>query len=237
MMTTPHLPLGTTKPVQPSSHESGANRILARTVLVVDDDNTTRFLLSRRVADLGHRVITAENGRVALELLRREPVDLVLLDIEMPEMDGVAVLEQMKADAALTGIPVIMVSGVERPLVRHPLYHAGSRGLPPQTVRSGPAGCSSEHCLEKKRLRDAERRKTRELEQALEQLRKTQVQLVTQEKLASLGALTAGIAHEIKNPLNFVTNFAQLSVQLAAELRSDPAGRRAADAGGRRVAG
>jgi len=45
----------------------------------------------------GHRAALAENGRVALEMLRREPFDLLLLDIEMPEMDGFAVLEQLKA--------------------------------------------------------------------------------------------------------------------------------------------
>jgi signal transduction histidine kinase len=60
-----------------------------------------------------------------------------------------------------------------------------------------------------------------QVEAALENLKKTQQQLVTQEKLASLGQLTAGIAHEIKNPLNFVNNFAALSVDLAKELREE----------------
>lgn len=60
--------------------------------------------------------------------------------------------------------------------------------------------------------------KNRELAGALVRLEQAQQQIITQEKLASLGALTAGIAHEIKNPLNFITNFAQLSNELAAEL-------------------
>ncbi len=66
-------------------------------------------------------------------------------------------------------------------------------------------------------LMDRERLKSEELERTLVQLKATQDQLLVQEKMASLGALTAGIAHEIKNPLNFVTNFAALSVELIDE--------------------
>lgn len=64
-----------------------------------------------------------------------------------------------------------------------------------------------------------EKKKNEEIEKAMDQLRKAQDQLVVQQKLASLGSLTAGIAHEIKNPLNFVTNFAEVSVSLVDELR------------------
>jgi len=65
-----------------------------------------------------------------------------------------------------------------------------------------------------------EKQKSDELTKALDQLRKAQDQLVVQQKLASLGSLTAGIAHEIKNPLNFVTNFAEVSVGLVDDIRS-----------------
>ena len=78
------------------------------------------------------------------------------------------------------------------------------------------------------------RNKNEELSQALQRLRETQKQLVLREKLASLGALTSGIAHEIKNPLNFVNNFAELSIRLGGHLQGEldaarhlvPAGRR-----------
>jgi signal transduction histidine kinase len=69
------------------------------------------------------------------------------------------------------------------------------------------------------RVNEQEKKKSQELKRALDQLRKAQDQLVVQQKLASLGSLTAGIAHEIKNPLNFVTNFAEVSVSLVNELR------------------
>ncbi|MBO6584561.1 MAG: GHKL domain-containing protein [Gracilimonas sp.] len=65
------------------------------------------------------------------------------------------------------------------------------------------------------------KKRTRELEESLENLQATQEQLIQQEKLASLGQLTAGIAHEIKNPLNFVNNFSELSVELIEETKEE----------------
>ena len=68
-------------------------------LLVVDDNKVNRLLLGRNLELAGHRVAAAENGRVALAMLRSEPFDLLLLDIEMPEMDGFQVLEQVRARA------------------------------------------------------------------------------------------------------------------------------------------
>jgi class 3 adenylate cyclase len=82
-------------------------------LLVVDDNKVNRLLLARQLELQGHRVATAENGRVALEILRHEPLDLVLLDMEMPEMDGFQVLEQMVGDLALRDVPVIVTSSLE----------------------------------------------------------------------------------------------------------------------------
>jgi adenylate cyclase len=82
-------------------------------VLVVDDDRVNRMLLTRRLEQEGHHVITADNGETALALLRENPPDVVLLDIVMPELDGVSVLERMKGDSALQHVPVIMISAVD----------------------------------------------------------------------------------------------------------------------------
>ena len=82
-------------------------------VLVVDDNRVNRLLLARNVEQLGLSTATAENGRLALELLRREPFDLLLLDINMPEMDGYEVLRQLFADVQLRDLPVIVTSSVE----------------------------------------------------------------------------------------------------------------------------
>ncbi len=83
--------------------------------LVVDDSLVNRLVLVRQLAALGIEALEAENGLLALELLRTRPsaIDLVLLDVMMPEMDGYETLAAMKADEAIRRIPVIIVSGVE----------------------------------------------------------------------------------------------------------------------------
>ena len=70
-------------------------------MLVVDDDSVNRLLLSRSLEREGHRFATAEDGRRALEILRAESFDVVLLDVVMPEIDGFEVLAQMQADSEL----------------------------------------------------------------------------------------------------------------------------------------
>ena len=82
-------------------------------LLIVDDNKVNRLLMTRNVELLGHRASVAENGRIALDMLAAQPFDLLLLDIEMPEMDGFEVLEALKADAALRDVPVIVTSSVE----------------------------------------------------------------------------------------------------------------------------
>src|SRR5450755_1846591 len=82
-------------------------------LLVVDDNKVNRLLLTRSLELQGHSVASAENGRVALEMLRREVFDLLLLDMEMPEMDGFQVLEQLVNDRKLRDLPVIVTSSLE----------------------------------------------------------------------------------------------------------------------------
>ena len=83
------------------------------TILVVDDNKVNRLLLGHSLEQQGHAVSFAENGREALEKLRSERFDLVLLDIQMPEMDGYQVLEQFTTDLHLRDIPVIMTSALD----------------------------------------------------------------------------------------------------------------------------
>ena len=81
-------------------------------ILIVDDTADNRELLCRRIEQQGHATTTAENGKLALELLAKQSFDLVLLDIMMPELTGFEVLERMKADERLKRIPVIVISAL-----------------------------------------------------------------------------------------------------------------------------
>ncbi len=85
----------------------------AARVLVVDDGEMNRRLLRVALERAGHAVTEATDGREALALLRDHPIDVVLLDLVMPEMDGFATLEAIKADDALRHLPVIVISGVD----------------------------------------------------------------------------------------------------------------------------
>jgi CheY-like chemotaxis protein len=86
-----------------------------RHILVVDDDELARMEIARSVEQQGHSVGLAENGAQALAELRSQDFDLVLLDLLMPEVDGFAVLQEMKADKVLRTIPVIVVTAVGEP--------------------------------------------------------------------------------------------------------------------------
>ncbi len=86
---------------------------LEHTVLIVDDNEDNRVVLQRRLERRGLHVVSAENGLQALECLRSNKFDLVLLDIMMPVMNGYQVLEQMNIDPKLRHVPVIVISGLD----------------------------------------------------------------------------------------------------------------------------
>jgi len=126
-------------------------------ILIVDDNKVNRLLLSRNVETQGHRATLAENGRIALEELRKNPYDLILLDIEMPEMDGFAVLEQLKTEPRLRDIPVLVTSSMEGMdnVVR--CIELGAEDYLSKPVNAVLLKARIGACLEKKRLRDEQR--------------------------------------------------------------------------------
>jgi len=113
-------------------------------------------MLSRYISKLGYRSSLAENGRQALEKLQAEPYDLVLLDVQMPEMDGYQVLEQLKADPRLRDIPVIMISAVDELESVVTCIELGAQDYLPKPFNHVLLRARLTACLERKWLRDQE---------------------------------------------------------------------------------
>jgi class 3 adenylate cyclase len=150
---------------RPAKQESGR-------LLIVDDNKVNRLLLGRGLEQQGHTVDFAVNGVQALDKLTQEDFDLVLLDIEMPEMDGYQVLERIIADTDLRHIPVIMTTAMEEldSVVR--CIELGAEDYLTKPVNAVLLRARINASLEKKRLRDQQREliKTFATEEVAEQM-------------------------------------------------------------------
>ena len=126
-------------------------------LLLVDDNRVNRLLLARQLGQLGHRVDVAENGNEALAMLRETPYDLMVLDIEMPGMDGFEVLVAMKFDLILRDVPVVVTSALEGldNVVR--CIELGAEDYLHKPVNPVLLKARIGAGLEKQRLRDAQR--------------------------------------------------------------------------------
>jgi adenylate cyclase len=132
-------------------------KIGAARLLVVDDNKVNRLLLARSLELQGHSVASAENGRVALKMLRGESFDLLLLDMEMPEMDGWQVLERLADDLQLRDLPVIVTSSLEGIANVVRCIELGAEDYLNKPVNPVLLKARIDASLEKKRLRDQQK--------------------------------------------------------------------------------
>jgi len=144
-------------------------------LLVVDDNKVNRILLLRNLEQQGHTVETAENGKEALEKLRAKSFDLVLLDIEMPELDGYQVLEACLNDTDLRNIPIIMTSSMDELDSVVKCIELGAEDYLNKPVNPVLLRARINASLEKKRLRDEQRKlfRTFATKEVAEELLKT----------------------------------------------------------------
>jgi signal transduction histidine kinase len=158
-------------------------------ILVVDDNKMNRIKLSRSLEVQGFTVGLAEGGQQALDLLKIESFDVVLLDIVMPGMDGYQVLERIKGDPQLRDIPVIVISALDETESAVRCIEMGAEDYLPKSFDPVLLRARLTASLQKKNLRDLE---VAYLEQ--------EMTLRQNEKLATIGRLSAGMAHELNNP-------------------------------------
>jgi len=189
------------------SSDAGTSAAPALTgkLLVVDDNEMNRDMLSRRLERLGHSVLLAEHGRQALDMLKTNHVDVILLDILMPELDGVETLRRIKTDETLRHTPVIMLSALDEldGVVR--CIEMGADDYLQKPFNPVLLSARINACLEKKRLRDQE-------QAYLEELR------VEREKSEDLlrNILPVSIAERLKKgETTIAENFSEVTVLFA----------------------
>jgi adenylate cyclase len=127
------------------------------TILIADDNRVNRLLLGRGLEQQGHTVVFAEHGREALDLLRRQSFDLMLLDVEMPELDGYQVLAELHLDPHLRDLPVIMTSALDELDSVVTCIERGAEDYLIKPVNHVLLNARIRASLEKKRLRDQQR--------------------------------------------------------------------------------
>lgn len=178
-------------------------------IMIVDDKPANLRLLEKMLAGKGYHVRPFPRGLMALNAAFKDPPDLILLDINMPEMNGFEVCRKLQEDDKTKDLPVIFISALTDTNDKIKALNSGGVDYITKPFQFEEVHARVKTHLKLKNTQKELADKNRFLEKVLSDLKSAQDELIQSKKMAALGVLTSGIAHEINNPVNFIKTSAR----------------------------
>ena len=183
--------------------ETSPNGHLPKALVADDEPDMLRFLKSQLVQR--YEVLEAVDGQQAVEKASQFLPDIILLDMMMPEKDGLQACREIREQTSTQSIPIILLTARADEETKLAALGAGASDFLPKPFSTTELHVRIKNLVESHHYQTRLSKQNQALESTIEQLKETESQLVQTEKLASLGRMSAGIIHEINNPLNFAT--------------------------------